>query len=176
MVAQKQPQEQEQAEQVVDLLPPSSSTHDANSWITRQCHELASSVANRPLRILSLGGSNTFGVGLEPHHRSSQAYPHVVGSFRPGSTVVNVAAPSSDAGHYLSGPMYPSMCVQSMVEKAEREIGGAASADEVHGDFDVILVEFSNNGLEVSRSDTDINTIVGGALHVCFSESFALLT
>ena len=172
----EQPQEQEQAEQVVDLFPPSSSTHDANSWITRQCHELASSVANRPLRILSLGGSNTFGVGLEPHHRSSQAYPHVVGSFRPGSTVVNVAAPSSDAGHYLSGPMYPSMCVQSMVEKAEREIGGAASADEVHGDFDVILVEFSNNGLEVSRSDTDINTIVGGALHVCFSESFALLT
>lgn len=143
-------QEQEQ-EQVVDLLPPSSSTHDANSWITRQCHELASSVANRPLRILSLGGSNTFGVGLEPEHRSSQAYPHVVGSFRPGSTVVNVATPSSDAGHYLSGPMYPSMCIQSMVEKAERQIVGAARADEVNGDFDVILVEFSNNGLEVSK-------------------------
>ena len=147
----EQAQDQDQAEQVVDLLPPSSSTHDANSWITRQCHELASSIANRPLRILSLGGSNTFGVGLEPEHRSSQAYPHVVGSFRPGSTVINVATPSSAAGHYLSGPMYPSMCVQSLVQNAERKIVGAAPADEVNGEFDVILVEFSNNGLEVSK-------------------------
>ena len=150
MVAQKQPQEQEQAEQVVDLLPLSSPTHDANSWINRQCQELASSVMNRPLRILSIGGSNTFGVGLDPHRRSSQAYPHVVGSSRPGSTVINIATPSSDAGHYLSGPMYPSTCIQSMVEKAEQQIAGVTPADEANGDYDVILVEFSNNGLEVS--------------------------
>ena len=146
----EQEQEQEQTEQVVDLLPLSSSAHDAKSWINRQCQELASSVMNRPLRILSIGGSNTFGIGLDPHRRSSQAYPHVVGSSRPGSTVINIATPSSDAGHYLSGPMYPSMCIQSMVEKAERQVAGATPVDEASGDYDVILVEFSNNGLEVS--------------------------
>lgn len=146
----EQEQEQEHPEQVVDLLPLSSSTHDANSWINRQCQDLASSVMNRPLRILSIGGSNTFGVGLDPHRRSFQAYPHVVGSSRPGSTVINIATPSSDAGHYLSGPMYPSTCIQSMVEKAEQQIAGVTPADEANGDYDVILVEFSNNGLEVS--------------------------
>ena len=151
--------------QVVDLLPLSSPARNANTWITRQCNELATSVANRPLRILSVGGSNTYGVGLDPHHRTALSYPHVVGSARPGSTVVNVATPSTDAGHYMSGPMYPSMCIQSMVEKAERrQMDGvakeeyvAAAEGGVNGserdggtEYDAILVEFSNNGLEVS--------------------------
>ena len=79
--------------------------------------------------------------------------------------MVNVATPSTDAGHYMSGPMYPSMCIQSMVEKAERrQMDGvareeyvAAAEGGVNGserdggtEYDVILVEFSNNGLEVS--------------------------
>ena len=151
--------------QVVDLLPLSSPARNANTWITRQCNELATSVANRPLRILSVGGSNTYGVGLDPHHRTALSYPHVVGSARPGSTVVNVATPSTDAGHYMSGPMYPSMCIQSMVEKAERrQMDGVAKEEDVAAaeggvngserdggtEYDVILVEFSNNGLEVS--------------------------
>ena len=167
--AEGNPEEEEEGEgeqrQVVDLLPLSSPARNANTWITRQCNELATSVANRPLRILSVGGSNTYGVGLDPHHRTALSYPHVVGSARPGSTVVNVATPSTDAGHYMSGPLYPSMCIQSMVEKAERrQMGGVAREEDVAAaeggvngserdggtEYDVILVEFSNNGLEVS--------------------------
>ena len=76
--------------------------------------------------------------------------------------MVNVATPSTDAGHYMSGPMYPSMCIQTMVEKAERtQIDGVAKEEDAAAagdgserdggiEYDVILVEFSNNGLEVS--------------------------
>lgn len=79
--------------------------------------------------------------------------------------MVNIATPSTDAGHYMSGPLYPSMCIQSMVEKAERrQMDGVAKEEDVAAaeggvndserdggtEYDVILVEFSNNGLEVS--------------------------
>jgi hypothetical protein len=84
-------------------------------------------------RILSLGGSTTWGAKLDSR---SQAYPHVLAS-KLGADwdAVNLAVRAT-------GASYASQCIETMIREGE------GSADSDNADFDVILIEYSLNGLE----------------------------
>lgn len=83
------------------------------------------------LRILSMGGSVTWGSRLESR---TDAYPYRIKS---GSFVTNLALRAS-------GSDYPSLCLNSMVEsdlqrQGVQDIGGFM--------FDLIIIEYSLNGI-----------------------------
>jgi len=108
----------------------------------QQHHAVAVPSSNRPLRILSLGGSNTWGSQLE--ERSSQSYPSVLSALLPqGTTTTNVAIRAT-------GSDYAAMCLQTMIIDGHAE-QNASDLDEQGGsdvDYDVITVEYSMNGVD----------------------------
>jgi len=92
---------------------------------------LSKSGDRQPLRILSMGGSVTWGSRLESR---TDAYPYRI---KLGSFVTNLALRAS-------GSDYPSLCINSMVEsdlqrQGVQDIGGFM--------FDLITIEFSLNGM-----------------------------
>lgn len=98
-----------------------------------------SSSSSNSIRILSLGGSITYGSKLESRQKS---YPY--GIFK-GALVANVAMRAT-------GPEYSSKCIQSMVDEELRGLMGQLHVDSF--EFDVITIEYSLNGL------TDIDLLL----------------
>ena len=94
---------------------------------------------SRSIRILSLGGSITYGSKLESRKKS---YPY--GIFKE-ALVANVAMRAT-------GPEYSSKCIQSMVDEELKGLLGPLNVDNFQ--FDVITIEYSLNGL------TDINLLL----------------
>lgn len=90
------------------------------------------SIVNRQhLRILSMGGSVTWGSRLLSR---SDAYPYLI---KPGSFVTNLALRAS-------GSDYPSLCLKSMVDSDLQRQG----IQDIEGfRFDLITIEFSLNGI-----------------------------
>ena len=107
-----------------------------------QHHAVAVPSFNRPLRILSLGGSNTWGSQLE--ERSAQSYPSVLAALAPqGSITTNVAIRAT-------GSDYAAMCLQTMIVDGHAE-QNPSDLDDRGGsdvDYDVITVEYSMNGVD----------------------------
>ncbi len=83
--------------------------------------------AQTPIRILSLGGSVTHGVKLAS---KSLAYPFIISPSKSKSVVKNLACRAT-------GSEYASRCLQSMI-----------NSNDVDEKFDVILLEYSLNGIE----------------------------
>jgi len=84
----------------------------------------------RQLRVLSLGGSITWGSRLESRN---EAYPYQI---RPHSFVTNISVRAS-------GSDYPALCLQSMIEDDLQKQG----VQEIEGwVFDVVTIEYSLNG------------------------------
>ena len=107
-----------------------------------QHHAVAVPSFNWPLRILSLGGSNTWGSQLE--ERSAQSYPSVLSALPPqGTTTTNVAIRAT-------GSDYAAMCLQTMIIDGHAQ-QNPSDLDEQGGsdvDYDVITVEYSMNGVD----------------------------
>lgn len=82
----------------------------------------------RSFNVLTLGGSVTYGHGLE--QREIESYPNLLRHLS-GHRVTNVAVRAAD-------PFYPSLCIQSILEKE------GVPDDEM---FDVIVFEFSHGDL-----------------------------
>ena len=97
------------------------------------------SIQSRPLHILSLGGSVTWGSQLDDR---SLAYPAVLSSLLPGASV------ATNIAMRATGSDYASMCIQSMV--AEGHAGPTLSFDnnEDSIEYDIITIEYSLNGIQ----------------------------
>ena len=95
---------------------------------------------DKPLRILALGGSVTWGGVIRNKY---DAYPSLLGQLHPKSTVDNMAIRASGAN-------FPSGCIQSMIEGEAFPEYEALSKDEDRTTkvYDLILLEFSMNGIE----------------------------
>jgi len=61
----------------------------------------------RPLNILALGGSVTWGAAISNRY---DAYPYLIGNLHPDSRVDNLAIRAT-------GASYPASCIQSMIEE-----------------------------------------------------------
>jgi len=85
----------------------------------------------QPIKILSLGGSITWGSKLDSR---THAYPHVI--TKSDNVVCNLAVRAT-------GSDYASHCIQSMIE-----IECLEQHLDIDIDFDVIFLEYSLNGLE----------------------------
>ena len=95
---------------------------------------------DKPLRILALGGSVTWGGVIRNKY---DAYPFLLGQMHPKSTVDNMAIRASGAN-------FPSGCIQSMIEgEAFPEYESLSKEeDRTTKVYDLILLEFSMNGIE----------------------------
>ena len=103
---------------------------------------------DRPLRVLSLGGSVTWGAEVVDRtggaEDRSAAYPFLLASslLPPNSTVTNIAVRAAGAD-------LPAMCLQSMVLEGHAEQN--PSVADAHGghdiDYDVVTIEYSINGI-----------------------------
>ena len=114
-----------------ETLPPANSTE---SVITSKLG-LFSANSTNARHILSLGGSVTWGSMLESR---LETYPHVLaGKLGPEWAVTNLAIRAT-------GAWYASKCIESMIRQDAKVKPGIA-ADP---DFDLILVEYSLNGLQ----------------------------
>ena len=83
-------------------------------------------------RILTLGGSTTWGSKLE---NREDAYPYVLANLMgPKWSSVNLAVRATDAS-------YASQCIETMVREG-------VLAEDIEMDFDVIMLEYSLNGLD----------------------------
>lgn len=88
----------------------------------------------RKLRILTLGGSVTWGAGIDER---KDAYPFLLGSDY-DHLVTNLAIRAT-------GSDYPAQCISSMLRKKEEDESSSYDPNEP---FDVITFEFSINGMQ----------------------------
>lgn len=97
---------------------------------------------DRPLHVLSLGGSVTWGASIAER---TDAYPFMLASeiLPPNSTVTNIAVRGT-------GAELAALCLQSMVLEGHAEQN--PSVLDAHGghdiDYDIITVEYSINGIK----------------------------
>lgn len=96
---------------------------------------MKASPSPRKLRILTLGGSVTWGAEMEDR---KDAYPFRLQNEH-GHVVTNLAIRGT-------GAAYPAQCITSMLQ--EQEISDESSSYDPNEPFDVIIFEFSLNGLQ----------------------------
>lgn len=97
-----------------------------------QQQQQQASNATQVRRILTLGGSTTWGSKLD---KKEDAYPHVLSTLMgPAWSVVNLAVRATDAS-------YASQCIESMVREG-------VPPEDTDQDFDVIMLEYSLNGID----------------------------
>jgi lysophospholipase L1-like esterase len=87
----------------------------------------------RGKRVLAMGGSTTWGSKLQDR---TDAYPTVL------SDMLGVHWQAVNIADQVTDASYASQCVESMIREA------AASVEDMVKDFDVILLEYSLNGLD----------------------------
>mmetsp|Transcript_17021 Transcript_17021/g.28262 ORF Transcript_17021/g.28262 Transcript_17021/m.28262 type:complete len:494 (+) Transcript_17021:70-1551(+) len=100
------------------------------------------STARRPLNVLSLGGSVTWGSGLK--ERRDLAYPSLLGK------ETNLIARSDNLAIRASSAVWPSQCLQTMIREEVSLLPSSSNnsdQQQVEVEYDVILLEFSLNGL-----------------------------
>ena len=124
---QSQQQSSNQRNEPHDMDVPSQTTP---SNIGPQYVQPSKTNENQKNRILTLGGSTTWGSKLD---NRQDAYPYILANLMgPTWSSVNLAVRATDAS-------YASQCIETMVREG-------ALAEEFEMDFDVIMLEYSLNG------------------------------
>ena len=99
----------------------------------------SASFQSRPLHILSLGGSVTWGSQLDDR---SLAYPALLSKLLPGTSfTTNIAMRAT-------GSDYASMCLQSMIIDGQTGQDFYFETQESDINYDIITIEYSLNGVE----------------------------